>query len=115
MEQKNMLKKWVQALRSGEYKQGKGALRVNDRFCCLGVACDIFGATWWHDGDSLDDRYEARIGRSRSNKTLMPDNLVKKLGLTDSVRGILIEMNDGGSRFKTIATFIEDTLINKNI
>lgn len=35
-------KKWVQALRSGEYKQGKDALRDNDKFCCLGVACEVY-------------------------------------------------------------------------
>jgi len=31
--------KWVAALRSGKYKQGKGALRHSDNtYCCLGVA-----------------------------------------------------------------------------
>ena len=29
--------KWVEALRSGEYKQGLGVLQVGGRFCCLGV------------------------------------------------------------------------------
>lgn len=33
---------WVEALRSGKYKQGTGALR-NDKneYCCLGVLCDV--------------------------------------------------------------------------
>lgn len=30
-------KAWVKALRSGKYKQGKGALFENGRYCCLGV------------------------------------------------------------------------------
>jgi len=35
-------KKWVTALRSGEYKQAKNALYVKDEgMCCLGVLCDI--------------------------------------------------------------------------
>lgn len=34
-------KKWVAALRSGEYKQCKNRLAHAGRFCCLGVACDI--------------------------------------------------------------------------
>jgi hypothetical protein len=34
-------KLWINALRSGEYKQGKHYLREEDRFCCLGVLCDI--------------------------------------------------------------------------
>lgn len=32
---------WVSALRSGEYEQGIAALRSGNKFCCLGVLCDI--------------------------------------------------------------------------
>ena len=33
---------WVEALRSGEYEQGRSALRPEKgRFCCLGVLCDL--------------------------------------------------------------------------
>lgn len=35
-------KRWVEALRSGEYKQGFTVLHEgNGGFCCLGVLCDI--------------------------------------------------------------------------
>lgn len=39
-------KMWLDALRSGKYKQGSEVLHRNDptgeeRFCCLGVLCDI--------------------------------------------------------------------------
>lgn len=34
-------KKWVDALRSGDYKQTEGTLQKDDAFCCLGVLCDI--------------------------------------------------------------------------
>ena len=36
-------KKWVGALRSGEYKQGRSILynREDNTFCCLGVLCDL--------------------------------------------------------------------------
>lgn len=33
--------RWVAALRSGEYKQGKNALQRDGKFCCLGVLCEI--------------------------------------------------------------------------
>lgn len=33
--------KWIAALRSGKYKQGTGQLKQEDRFCCLGVLCDL--------------------------------------------------------------------------
>ena len=43
-------KRWVEALRSGEYKQGKYYLKNGDDFCCLGVLCDLhrkeFGGKW---------------------------------------------------------------------
>lgn len=37
-------KMWIDALRSGEYKQGKYVLRnvTKDTWCCLGVLCDLY-------------------------------------------------------------------------
>ena len=35
-------KKWVTALRSSKYKQGKGQLKRDLSYCCLGVACDLY-------------------------------------------------------------------------
>lgn len=32
---------WLQALRSGEYQQGQSYLRRDDKYCCLGVACEV--------------------------------------------------------------------------
>lgn len=44
-EQKENIKKWIDALRSGKYQQGRKALRREgdgDEYCCLGVACAIY-------------------------------------------------------------------------
>lgn len=41
MNQQN-IKIWIDALRSGEYKQTGGRLQDAQGYCCLGVACDIF-------------------------------------------------------------------------
>lgn len=42
MPNRENIQKWVDALRSGEYAQGEGVLRsYNDKFCCLGVACEV--------------------------------------------------------------------------
>lgn len=38
---KENVRKWVDALRSGKYKQGLGALQILDNYCCLGVACSV--------------------------------------------------------------------------
>lgn len=36
---KKEITNWCNALRSGEYKQTRGALQDEDGFCCLGVLC----------------------------------------------------------------------------
>lgn len=43
---KRIKRLWVKALRSGDYKQGNGRLQMYlnnmpDRYCCLGVLCDL--------------------------------------------------------------------------
>src|SRR6185295_18826871 len=42
---KEIKEKWIKALRSGEYKQGRGRMDREEGgehyFCCLGVLCDI--------------------------------------------------------------------------
>ena len=55
--------KWVAALRSGEYKQGKRYLKSGDTYCCLGVLCDIAaqeGLGEWTK--PVDDGYKGREG-----------------------------------------------------
>lgn len=53
----NQLKKWINALRSGKYKQGRYALQdSNNGYCCLGVACKILIPTKYqfrNDDDCL--------------------------------------------------------------
>ena len=43
--QEEFARTWIQALRSGNYEQGKGHLasKVEDKlcYCCLGVACEL--------------------------------------------------------------------------
>lgn len=40
---KNIKEKWIDALESGEYVQGRSALRTpDDNFCCLGVLCALY-------------------------------------------------------------------------
>lgn len=34
-------RRWVAALRSGEYEQGKRWLNDNGKLCCLGVLCEL--------------------------------------------------------------------------
>lgn len=38
---KERVRLWVDALRSGEFEQGRGKLQRNGKFCCLGVGCEV--------------------------------------------------------------------------
>lgn len=38
---KKVIEKWVTALESGEYDQGRGYLNTNTGLCCLGVLCEL--------------------------------------------------------------------------
>jgi len=43
-----IIKEWIEALRSGEYQQGKYSLKINeDIYCCLGVLCDKVKPKEW--------------------------------------------------------------------
>lgn len=87
--------KWIAALRSGDYKQGLGMLRSGDRFCCLGVYCEVAGVP------RLEDGY--RFGDNR-----MPHVSVLPMPESNALRtGTLIEMNDTGKSFAEIANWIE--------
>jgi hypothetical protein len=70
-EQEENRKLWVEALRSGEYKQTKSNLRTTEGFCCLGVACEVIGFpavqvgfVYEYDGNTgvLSDRVKDALG-----------------------------------------------------
>lgn len=102
--------KWVEALRSGKYLQGKEALRNYNSFCCLGVLCDLYDNTKWaeQEGDCIpygteqwaqDDHLSNKVKawadmRSHDGELPVPDQT-------------LAEMNDGGANFEEIADTIE--------
>jgi hypothetical protein len=47
---KENIQKWVDALRSGKYEKCQWRLRRGDRYCALGVVCDVSGLGEWADG-----------------------------------------------------------------
>lgn len=120
-------KKWVAALRSGKYKQTKGALkRVSEftesvSYCCLGVACDLINPKGWGEKDSYSTSvtYSPLDSLGRKNPSLkycqsdalMPENLQKKIGLSIEAMEVLTTMNDTErASFKKIADYIEKKL-----
>lgn len=45
------------ALRSGDYGQTQGGLRDGNRFCCLGVACDVYHRKTYKGSWEVDDSF----------------------------------------------------------
>jgi hypothetical protein len=109
--------KWIEALRSGEYRQGKGVLRDSvDRFCCLGVLCDVVSKSGWgaaHDVDTSVAGHDAEISAhpyddgESVNSVSLPHSLRERVGLHIADASALIAMNDSGQDFETIAKHIE--------
>lgn len=106
----NNAKKWVEALRSGEYKQGKGALRNGDQFCCLGVACELA----IKDGVKLNVElsengitgYDLCIGHLPT-KVASWLNLNSSYGQYDEDKYLTNNNDSGGMSFEQIADIIE--------
>lgn len=106
--------KWLEALRSGRYAQGRCYLRTGaNEFCCMGVALDLIDSTQWRDpyksewGDVVIDWKDLRSGDTT-------ESLADAIGLRYSDMKHLIIMNDReGSCAKTfpeIADWIEENL-----
>lgn len=106
-------KQWIEALRSGKYKQGLRALRNKNKFCCLGVACDLYRkvhpeAKWHKSGehwiflgryqDYLPSEVQTWLGFNNSQGLFTDENNNKES---------LAELNDAEKSFNEIADVIE--------
>lgn len=104
-------KKWVDALRSGEYKQYKGKLYVIDKnsgevsYCCLGVAAHIVAGIQL---EYMDCCMLTTV--LQGNKKIVHEELVPFF--EDSrTQHILANMNDTQYKsFNEIADYIEQNL-----
>lgn len=102
---------WVAALRSGEYQQGRGRLRIGDKFCCLGVLCDLhskIAGFEWDSGSYLRNNGALAVevsdwaGLGSSDVVIDPDN--------DFGERSASAINDAGVSFSKIADLIERNL-----
>ena len=122
---------WVDALRSGRYEQGVGGLRTQtddgDRYCCLGVLCDILPEVVWEAPSeaSGDRRYTAVYVETTDDPDDLPErarhagylpyDLANALGLSventraGQTQTNLASLNDTGASFAHIADVMEET------
>lgn len=106
--------KWIEALRSGKYKQTRAHLKDAAGHCCLGVLCEVVGeAPTENDGRWF-------YGGCRNYP---PSSVYEKAGLGDQAHelptrvlfggeehGHLANLNDAGADFNFIADVIEKQL-----
>jgi len=105
--------KWVSALRSGEYQQTRNYLRTDNRFCCLGVLCDLYikenNVEW--EPSIYSDAY-----MFQNMVAALPLSVIEWSGvegynpLVNDEIGTLAGLNDSGSTFEQIADVIEKQL-----
>ena len=114
---KDIKDKWVCALMSDDYKQGKGFLRNGDEFCCLGVLTDIYLKEHdleWETSDT-DQNYMAFDGsfETLSQKVTDWSGLDDRnpYVITKDFKAFLLsERNDKGASFKEIGQIIKENL-----
>lgn len=103
--------RWVAALRSGEYAQGRRFLRDGATFCCLGILCDLHAKEGL--GHWKGERYETSL-------TIPPTVVAEWAGLPEEYPNPMISIggrrlfaadhNDRGRTFAEIADAIEAQL-----
>jgi len=104
---KEVKQKWVDALRSGKYKQGQGYLRTPDGYCCLGVLCEVLNAEYTYSDIHLPREVAVQVGlASISPKVTWDGSNVSLEDLNDGSEDKKIEPQD----FNKIADIIEEQL-----
>jgi hypothetical protein len=102
-------KKWLAALRSGQYTQARGSLRLMDEtgHCCLGVACDISNLGEWDRSTYRTANPAEYTDHLLLTKAVQDWLGMKNLGGTFGDDQSLTRMNDDGTTFSDIADYIE--------
>jgi hypothetical protein len=121
-------RQWIDALRSGEYKQGKKKLRsTENQFCCLGVLCDLAakqGIGKWDACPAGEDRFYFSDEKkpphpfAKTSSGIEPTDAVCEWAGLENADPIVSEneedtlsfLNDLGKDFETIAIYIERVL-----
>ena len=92
---KDIKKKWVDALRSGEYKQGQGRLKnEKNEYCCLGVLCDLAVKEGVVQEKRVTEPFRAHPDYFFDKQdAFLPASVVEWAGLNST--GTLVRMGDG--------------------
>ena len=111
-------RRWINALQSGVFPQGKGYLLRDGRYCCLGVACEMVlqslrvgsakHAQWGGCDKSPPDELIDALGMYRS----AGERPTKADGSPRRFPRCLWQMNDKGMSFEEIADLLSSDPAN---
>jgi hypothetical protein len=114
----SLKQKWIDALRSGKYTQGRYALEIVDKQnkvtgnCCLGVLCRVAGIEPVYEVDAWGQMQALFYGHTET----LPEDFQIKLGLTNNQQDNLVGLNDDeGYSFLEIADYIEENVELNNV
>lgn len=103
--------KWIEALRSGEYRQGINYLRGNDNtYCCLGVLCDLYAKEHnieWRDSAIFQAK---ELNVAGTTPHYLPNRVQEWAEVNGNNPNLLGNRNDEGKTFNEIADIIEKEL-----
>lgn len=115
----DLRQKWIAALRSGDFKQGRGLLgnemKGYKEYCCLGVLVEVsdIPKSWEDNGflrcyGTFDDADGNPINYS-SSPSCIPVSLRNAVGLSCMDADKLMHMNDvEKATFEEIANYLEE-------
>lgn len=123
-QRQELRRKWVEALRSGEFLQTDCALHDDHGYCCLGVACEVFerefpgelnvtlddNGYWHYDGEDtfLPEKVADAFGIHPEGRTKNSRLLETPTQSSNSLyENSLYDLNDSGVTFTEIADVIE--------
>lgn len=113
---KEIKTRWIDALRSGKYKQTQRLLKsivgLEEHYCCLGVLCDVLK-------DDVKGQWRGTIFETpllkRGSQRVLPCEIcmlaeVSHVGnyTKDGKKNFLTDDNDTGKTFEEIANIIEE-------
>jgi hypothetical protein len=102
------MKKWIAALRGGEYNQAKRQLQSREGFCCLGVACEVFLPE-----EKKNRADNGMLWGTTPNFQPVPKWLIKINADVENIAGVsLMVLNDRSlANFKEIADLLESLYV----
>ena len=101
----------LEALGSGKYEKGKDVLRKADRFCCLGVECNLYRI---HRADAQWRKRAAGYTYDTCSfmgaGVLLPSAVAEWSGISSLAQDNLAKINDSTETFDEVIEYIETYL-----